>query len=739
MSSVAPMMEKAARDAAEASERPLDSFFAPKSIAIIGASPDTKKIRGLLQAMLQKNGFPGRLYPVNPNYSEIAGMPCFASISVIGAPVDLALIAIPAARVLQALEECARAGVRSCVIISAGFAEEGGSSADLQREIASLARRTGMRICGPNAEGFYNEIGRVAATFSPAVDVKPGAIRHVATTRRIGIVAQSGGIGFALYNRGRAMGLSFSYVVSTGNEVDLGIGEFLDHMLADDNTDVVMLFLESVRDVSTFLAAAERAARLGKPVIVAKMGKSGAGERAAASHTASMTGWGAAYRAVFAKYGFIEVDDPEQAVAIAAALASAPLPLGDRLAVVTASGGAGAWAADVLAMQGLAVPELSADLQGKIAALIPSYGSPRNPVDVTAQAIQSGGLQRAVEILYECDEIDMIVLVISLTSEHRVLFDLDSMRPLVQSQRKPILVYSYTIPSDFGRGKMAEAGLPVFAGLADLAKAARQLLAQARFVPPASVKRERLQVPSGLLDAAITPSGSLSEHDSKQVLQACGLAMPREQLVASADDLDAAMADIGFPLALKIQSADLPHKSDIGGVKLAIGDAQSGREAYRAMLETVRERNPHAKIQGVLVSPMAKPGIEMIVGAIRDELFGPIVMVGFGGVTTELFKDVAYRVAPLSEAEAEAMLRELKSAPLLSGYRGTPPADIPALATLIAKISQIAAAAADIGEIELNPVIVHPQGQGVTIADALVVRKQPTAEQNAARVRPWTH
>src|SRR5436305_2333267 len=436
MSLASPKLDHDAREAGGVRTRPLDFFFAPQSIAIIGASPDPKKIRGLLQSMLQKNGYPGKLYPVNPSYEEIAGVRCFPSISAIGEPVDLALIAIPAAGVPQSLEECARAGVRNAVIISSGFAEEGGSSADLQRDIAALARRTGMRISGPNAEGFYNEIDRVAATFSPAVDVKPGAARHVVTTRRIGIVAQSGGIGFALYNRGRAMGLSFSYVVSTGNEVDLGIGDFLDHMVRDDATDVIMLFLESVREPQTFLKAAEESARIGKPIIVAKIGKSEAGERAAASHTASMTGWSAAYRAVFAKYGFIEAHDPEEAVAVAAALTSAPLPKGGRAVVVTASGGAGAWAADVLATNRLAVPELSAELQAKIAALIPSYGSARNPVDVTAQAIQTGGLQKTIELLNAADEIDLIVLFVSLASEHRVLFDLEAMRSVVESRRK---------------------------------------------------------------------------------------------------------------------------------------------------------------------------------------------------------------------------------------------------------------------------------------------------------------
>src|SRR5947209_8325948 len=598
MSLASSRLDGDTREAVPMRVRPLDSFFAPESIAIIGASPDAKKIRGLLQSMLQKNEYRGKLYPVNPSYEEIAGLRCFPSVSAIGQPVDLALIAIPAERVLQSLEECAQAGVRNAVIISSGFAEEGGSSADAQQAIAALARRTGMRISGPNAEGFHNEIGRVAATFSPAVDVKPGAMRLVASTRRIGIVAQSGGIGFALYNRGRAMGLSFSYVVSTGNEVDLGIGDFLDHMVRDDETDVVMLFLEGVRDPKTFLDAAAEAARIGKPIIVAKIGKSGAGERAAASHTASMTGWNAAYRAVFAKYGFIEAGDPDEAVAVAAALTSAPLPKGDRAAVVTASGGAGAWAADVLATSGVAVPELSLDLQAKIGALIPSFGSPRNPVDVTAQAIQTGGLQKAIELLNETDEIDMIVLVVSLASEHRVLFEIEALQTIVQSQRKPVLVYSYTIPSNFGRGKMAEAGLPVFASLADAGKAARHLVARARYTSQEEVKREALQVPADVLARANAKSGCLSEFDSKRLLKACGIAIPAERLVTTAEELDRAMTTIGFPLALKIQSADVPHKSEVGGVELAVNDAQSGRAAYQAMLARLREQRPDASIQG---------------------------------------------------------------------------------------------------------------------------------------------
>ena len=275
------------------------------------------------------------------------------------APIDLAIIIIPARAVLGALEQCAAVGVKNAVIISSGFAEEGGDSAAMQDAIVALAKKTGMRISGPNAEGFFSEVQKVAATFSPTVDVKPGHVPLVATTRRIAIVAQSGGIGFAIKHRAKALGVAISYCVSAGNESDLGAGEFLDYMVQDASTDVILLFIEGIRDVDKFLAAARRAAEIGKPIIVTKVGRSGAGERAAASHTASMAGWSAAYDAVFAKYGFIVSNDLDEAVTIAAVLTTNPLPKGDRVAVLTVSGGAGIWGADTVSMQGLKVPELS--------------------------------------------------------------------------------------------------------------------------------------------------------------------------------------------------------------------------------------------------------------------------------------------------------------------------------------------------------------------------------------------
>lgn len=700
---------------------PLDSFFAPESIALIGASRDQEKIPGRLLSMLRKNDFPGMIYPINPNYGDIDGLKCFPSIAEVGQPIDLAIVIIPARAVLGALEQCAAVGVKNAVIISSGFAEEGGDSAAMQDAIVALAKKTGMRISGPNAEGFYSQVQRVAATFSPTVDIKPNEQPLVATKRRIGIVAQSGGIGFAIFNRAKALGIALSYVISAGNEADLGAGEFFEYLVQDASTDVILLFIEGIRDVDKFLAAARRAAETGKPVIVTKVGRSGAGERAAASHTASMAGWSAAYDAVFAKHGFIVSNDLDEAVTIAAVLTTNPPPKGDRVAVLTVSGGAGIWGADTVSMQGLQVPELSLPIQQEISKLLPSYGATRNPIDVTAQGVHSGGLQKSIDLLSVSDEVDAILVVLSLSSDTRMPFKQAELKPVIDAQNKPIVFYSYTLPSHFARTELAASGAVVLSGLTHAGVAMRKIFERATFklAPPVAATVSSLRDISAHLK-----SPTLSESDSKALLRDAGIALPDEVLVTEKSGLDHAIARAGFPLVMKIQSRDIPHKSEVGGVRVNIATKGEAFLAYESLLENARRHRPDADIQGVLVSPMAKKGVEIIIGTMCDATFGPMIMVGLGGITTELFRDVIYRPAPVSATEAATMLAELKAAPLLNGFRGAAKADIAALSQLISQVSVLAAQfSQQISEIEINPVLVHPEGQGVTVVDALVVPK----------------
>ena len=701
---------------ADGSVTMLDTLLSPGSVAVIGASPDPHKIRGALLHLLRKNGFGGRIIPVNPSYTEINGLPCYPNVAAAGGGADLALIAIPAAGVLAALEECAAAGVRNAVVISSGFAEDAAAEPDLQERVAALARHTGMRVCGPNGEGFHNEVARVSATFSPAVD-RDADDNPTALQARIGIVAQSGGMGFALYNRGRALGLSFSTVVSTGNEADLTVADFLAHMVADPDTAAVLLFLESIRDAAAFATAAAAAAAAGKMIVAIKVGRSLVGKLAAASHTASMTGWDAGYDALFRRHGIAVATELDEALTVAAALAAQPPARGGRVAVVTVSGGAGAWAADALAAAGLELPELGQATQAAIRAFIPSYGSARNPVDMTAGGIQGGGMLRAIRLLIEDPAVDQVAVVVTLSNPARVSIDIPDLAALLAQRIKPVLFYSYTLPSPLGRRLLADAGAVICPSMAALAAAARALAERGRFV--AAAPRAPYALPEAVR-ARLSPAGPVAEHEAKALLAACGVPMAPSRLVRDAAGLADAAA-LGFPLALKIQSTAIPHKTEAGGVRLGIAGVPELEAAHAGILGNAARHAPNARIDGVLAEPMAAPGVEVIVGVVRDPDFGPVVMVGAGGTATELFGDTAYRLAPVTEAEATAMLRSLRIAPLLDGFRGKPPADLPALARLVALVSRVADAGRDrVAEIELNPVIVHPAGQGCTVADALM-------------------
>ncbi len=699
------------------SSHPLHSFFWPESIAVLGASPDLHRIRGRLLHQLRENGFPGRILPINPSYTDIGGLPCFASIGAVGGPIDLALIAIPAVGVVAAVEECARTGVKNTLIIASGFAEEGGSAGSMQDDLISITKQYGIRACGPNCEGYFNALGQVATTFSPTVETRPDPDAVLVSGRRIGVIAQSGGIGFALFNRGKAAGLGFSYVISTGNEADLGMAEFLDYMIEDEHTQAVMLFCEAVRNGPGFVAALDKARRLGKPVIAIKVGQSDAGTRATASHTASLSGSHAAYRAIFERYGVIEAEDADEAIAIAGVILTCPPPKGRRVGIVTVSGGGGAWMADTLTQHGLIVPRLSAETQASLRPLMPSYGAAANPVDVTAQGTQTGpAMMTVMEHLAESDEIDMLVLVTSLASTTRASLDADRIQAVAARCGKPMTVWTYTLPSAFGRAAAAGCGLFVHSDLRGCG------LALARLAGYADALTRPLPDPFEAVSGALYPGlpRIVPEYLAKQVL-AAWLPESRERLVTSAEAAADAAAILGFPVALKVQSPDLPHKTEAGGVRLNLTDRTAVALAYEAMLEAVARHRPDAGIDGVLVQRMAPKGHELIIGMENDPTFGPIIMVGLGGVAVELFADVVHAPAPIDEPGAERMIRALTSSRLLTGFRGAQPIDLAPVARLIASLSRAALTVRDqVASFELNPVIVHADGSGLTVADALL-------------------
>jgi len=719
-------LNEAKPTAAATSDHPLpDDFFWPKSIALIGASPDQHTIRGRLMHFIVKNKFPGKLYPVNPTHKEIEGYKTYPRVTAIGMPVDLAIIVIPAKLVVDVVEECAQAGVRNVMIIASGFAEEGGAASGLQERLAEISHRTGIRIAGPNCEGYFNALADVAATFSPVVEnlaKERETVFEIAPDKRVGVVSQSGGLGFALYTRGRAAGLSFSYVISSGNEVDLSTAHYLEYMVGDPHTQIVMLLCETIRDGERFKRAAREAERLGKPIIVIKIGHSDAGARAAASHTASLTGSQTAYHAVFERYGVIEANDLDEAVAIAAVFATCPLPQGRRVGIVTGSGGGGAIAADMLSGFGLQVPALSEAVQRTIRPLIPPHASPQNPVDITAQGGQTGPvMMTCMEILDACDDVDMVLVIVSTARENGVSLIAERMQTVLKRGASPVVIWTYTLPSVIGRKTAAQAGAVLLSDIRLLALALAKLADYAehrrKLNPEREIGEKPLALPTDLPRA-------LSEHRVKTLFAPYGLSSDGETLVTSAESAVKAATKLGFPVVLKIQSPDILHKTEIGGVKLHLNDAQAVSMAYGEIVQAAKAHKPDARIEGVLVQKMAPRGHELVIGMVNDATFGPIMMVGFGGVTVELFGDVVHAPAPLSVDEAAALIRRLKSARLLEGFRGTKPVDIKPAAMLVSRLSEAAVAnAGRIAEMEFNPVILHADGSGLSVADALVLLK----------------
>lgn len=452
------------------------AFLAPRSIAVIGAAPaEQRSIRGMLLRVLRRAGFTGPIAPVNPSYREVNGLPCYPAIAAVEFSIDLAIIALPAELVCDVVEQCAAAGVRAAIIISSGFAEESVAKAERQSRLSEIARRTGIRICGPNCEGFYNVGGRVAATFSAAAEPLHPDPTQNAAAGRVAIVAQSGGLGFSLFSRGRAAGLKIGHVVTTGNECDLTAVDFITHFAGDPDCAAIIAYLEEVRDFERFAVAAGKARAAGRSVIVIKIGRSEAGRRAAVAHTASDTGVAADFDTMFAATGVIAVADPDDAVAAALGRLTNPIAAGRRVGIVTTAGGAGAVLSECLTEAGFNVPVLDQKLQARLRPTFPSYGSAANPIDVTAQGIFTGGVLQSLEVLLDGEEVDSVVLALSLSNDRSISLDVEALSALRARRSKPVLIYSYTLLSPFAREALTAAGFAVFERARDLVVAMRAL------------------------------------------------------------------------------------------------------------------------------------------------------------------------------------------------------------------------------------------------------------------------
>ncbi len=712
----------------------------PKTVAVVGASSDTKGLRGRILHTMLAHPFKGTIYPVSRSATEVQGLKAYASIADLPKTADLAILIIPAEFIPDELERCGRAGVKAAVILSSGFAEEtGGSGAHMQRAIREIARRYDMAVTGPNTEGFANIANDLIPTFSPAMELSAGPTRPKIPLGKgqVSVISQSGGVGFAFFDRARERNLTIRYMVTTGNEVALETSDLVDFMLDEGKTDVFLMLLEDVKTPETFRRVAEKAMRLGKPLIVCKIGQSEPGRRAVASHTAALAGSHAAYRAIFQRYGVIEGSDFDEMLDLAGAFLTCAekLPAGKRMAICTASGGAGVWMADACVRAGLEVPELDAATRATIDGIIPSYGTSQNPIDSTAQGVFKLGYAAFAKFACELPVIDGVMVVVTARRSAFLQGDQPKLMALAQETKKPVFLWSYTVPSEKSIEVLSEAGYPLFKNLDSCARAMRTL-ADYRVMQesqctakPAAAEITRDRNPK-LLNAA---GPVLSEWQARPVLAAYGISGGEAgQLVHSAAEAETAARSWAGPVALKVQSANIPHKTEAGAVALNI-TSDGARTAYERVLAAAKKHSPQAQIDGVLVQPMAPPGREVILGVNRDATWGPLLMVGLGGVLVEALGDAALSPVPLDRAAAAALLGRLKGAAILGPYRGMPAADTDALIDIMVRLSHFAADHADdIGEIDLNPVIVHAQGQGVSIVDALIVKQARPPQRSAA-------
>src|SRR5271168_2130293 len=579
-----------------------------------------------------------------------------------------------------------------------------------------IAERHGIVVCGPNYEGLVNPLRPLVATFSPVFhDSSQSLLPVVSKARAIAVSCQSGALTFSFLSRGRDRQLYFTHQVSAGNQTVLEAHDYVDWWLDEGSADIFLLYLEGIRHPERFRAVAD------------KVGRSAAGRRAAASHTGALAQAGDIDDAIFRHHGIIRGEDLDHMLDVAAAFSFCRLPRGNRVAVITGSGGSAVWMADILSAHGLELPVLEDDIQKRVLALLPSYASAQNPVDGTAQAIHEVGYARLIEIVRESKRIDTILLIGSLANEATAAKRAEELAAITAATEQPILLSTYTTASPGAMARFAEAGIPCYTSMPSCARAIRALVDYAAFQTRRRQPMAASATPPGVRDEvgrALGASGPvLTETEAKTLLARYGVPRPQEALVTTAGEAAQAAARIGGPVALKVQSPDITHKTEAGGIALGIVGETAVREAYERVLGNAKSAYPKAAVHGVLVQAMAPPGREIIVGITRDAVFGPMLMVGIGCIHVEVLRDIAFAPVPIGVEQALALLDQLKGAALLGAVRGAPPADRAALAELIVTLSRFAADHAElIEEIDLNPVIVHPQGEGLTVVDALIIK-----------------
>lgn len=690
---------------------PLSSLFKPRSVAVIGASADAGKTAGRPVAYLRKHGYSGDIYPVNPRVESIDGLACFKDIASLPAVPDVAIVALGADRANAAVRELAARGTGTAIVLASGYGETGESGAKRQKELIEAAGS--MRLLGPNTIGLVNVTDNIPLSASGALEM------DAFPSGPIGVVSQSGGILGALLSRGAARGIGMSKLISTSNEVDLELADFIDYLADDEATRVIALYIETIRNPTRFRAACLKAAGAGKPVVAFKIGRSEAGARAAVSHTGAMAGADRMYDALFRQVGVIRAQTFSDLLDIPAALASSRVLHGNRVAILTSTGGAGTLISDALGVSGFDAPAPDAETAARLRTLQTGDHAAldRNPIDVTLAGLQPDLLRGAINALLDSPSYDALIVIAGSSSIAMPELTAGAIRDCMPNSDKPILAYVSPHAPDLAAHFNLK-GVPAYAAPESCAAALGAMLEASRWTAPVPAPAAPGNVPIADLAA-----GALDEAQAKALFSRFGIPCVRETIVSTPQEAASAASQFGAQVVLKILSAEITHKSDVGGVAVGV-PADQVEQRLMAMISDV-EAKAGVTPKRFLVQEMVSSGTELIFGMRRDPL-GTAVLLGMGGVTAELFNDTALRLLPtgggLSREEAMELVRELKTWPLLDGYRGRPKADVDALLSAIVAFSAMAAQLGNrLVEAEINPVFVLAEGQGVRAADGVAV------------------
>lgn len=692
-------------------------LFEPASVAVIGASAESNKVGNIILGNIIESGFQGSLYPINPRYEKVLGLKCFPRVTDVPGPVEMAVVVVPAKFVLQVMEECGQKGVKAAVVISAGFKEVGLEGAKLERQLGEIAQRYGMRVLGPNCLGLVNTHHHMNATFA----------QEGPREGNIAISSQSGAICVVILDWAANINIGFSKFISVGNKLDVDEGHLLEYLREDPQTTVIGMYIEGTDRGREFLRQAELTTRV-KPVIALKAGRTSSGAKAASSHTGAMSGSDKVYDAAMRQAGVVRVKNIEEMFDLLQAFSTMPLPEGEGVAIVTNAGGLGVMAADACSDNGLTLASFEAATIEKLKQGLPPAASLYNPIDVVGDA-DAVRYDHAIRTVMDDPNVACVVALLAPTDLVDISSVARTLTAFAGSSPKPIV-------TSFVGGKemmapiemLKAAGIPNYPSpdrgiraLAAMVEHRRSLgRKESHAVKPIKADHEAVRE----VISSVRAEGrlALSENEGKRILKAYGIATPQEGI---ANDLTSALklaGEIGYPVVMKVESPDIAHKTDVGGVVLDIDDGQELERSYQVMLSKVREKMPKARVNGVSIQKMVK-GREVIVGMVRDDQFGPVITFGLGGIFVEIMRDVIQGIAPLDRDDVEHMVRSIRAYPMLAGARGKRPGDIPALVDVILKISQMSMEFPELEELEMNPVMVGDEGAGVIAVDALVTIK----------------